>query len=204
MERRRKFIDKLLVIAPGGVYGILSVIVRIFCDFLAYLFFPGYNIFDNMVSDLGIGPGGIFFSLGLVISGILSIPFYVTLARSLRSDDANEKMRKAALKFFYISDITYILLGVFPSIEENFIIYFAHGTLALISWLTGVVYLILFSYLMLKDSKYSTLPAYSGFFLIGFVFIFIFTWIPFFEWVMTLAWMFWLIYISIYILYHKL
>jgi len=49
MERRRKFIDKLLVIAPGGVYGILSVIARIFCDFFAYLFFPGYSIFSKFL-----------------------------------------------------------------------------------------------------------------------------------------------------------
>ena len=204
MERERKFIDKLLNIAPGGIYGILSLIARISGDLLAYLLFPGYSIFDNMVSDLGVGPGGIFFSLGLIISGIVCIPFYIALARSLKSDEINEKMIKVGLIFFYISDITYILLGFFPSIENNYIIYATHGILAVISWLTGIVYLILFSKLMLKNHKYSKFPAYSGFCLVGFMILFLSTWLPIFEWLMTFAFIIWLIIISSYMIYHRL
>ncbi len=204
MERERKFIDKLLNIAPGGIYGILSLIARISGDLLAYLFFPGYSIFDNMVSDLGVGPGGIFFSLGLIISGIVCIPFYIALARSLKSDEINEKMIRMGLIFFYISDITYILLGFFPSVEDNYLIYTAHGILAVISWLTGIVYLILFSKLMLKNHKYSKFPAYSGFCLVGFMILFLSTWLPIFEWLMTFAFIIWLIIISSYMIYHRL
>ena len=203
MERERKFIDKLLNIAPGGVYGILSVIAKIFCDFLAYLFFPGYNIFDNLVSDLGVGPGAIFFSLGLIISGILSIPFYVTLARSLRSDDVNEKMRKAALKFFYISDFTYILLGVFPSIEDNIIIYIIHGTLVAISIASGLGYLLLYSILMLRAQNFSKYQAYHGFIVAVLYATFLLTWIPIIEWVMNMAILSWITVNSVYILYLK-
>ena len=198
MERERKFIDKILNVVPGGIYGILSLIARISGDFLAYLFFPGYSINDNMVSDLGTGPGGIFFSLGLIISGIICIPFYVALARSLKGDETNEKMIRMGLIFFYISDVTYILVGFFPSVEDNYPIYLAHGVLAVISWLAGIVYLITFSKLMLKNSNYSKLPAYSGFCLVGFMFLFLFTWIPILEWIMTFLFLFWLLYISCY------
>jgi hypothetical membrane protein len=204
MERKRKFIDKLLNFIPGGIYGILSLSARILGDLLAYLFFPGYSIFDNMVSDLGTGPGGIFFSLGLILSGIICIPFYVVLARSLKGDGINEKTIKLGLIFFYISDITYILVGFFPSIEDNYLIYTAHGVLAVTSWLTGIVYLLIFSKLMLKNSNYSKIPAYSGFILIGFLLVFLFTWIPIIEWVMTFAFIVWLMIISCYVRYNKL
>lgn len=204
MERKRKFIDKLLNFIPGGFYGILSLIARISGDLLAYLLFPGYSIFDNMVSDLGVGKGGIFFSLGLIISGIVCIPFYVVLARSLKSEEINEKTIRLGLMFFYISDIAYILVAFFPSVENNYIIYTAHGVLAVISWLTGIVYLIIFSKLMIKNKNYSKLPAYSGFCLIGFLLVFLFTWIPILEWLMTFAFIVWLMIISCYVRYNKL
>jgi hypothetical membrane protein len=204
MAKERKFIDKLLDILPGGIYGILSLIARILGDFLAFLLFPGYNIFDNMVSELGTGPGGIFFSLGLIISGIICVPFYVALARSLKSDEISEKSIRIGLMFFYISDIAYILVGFFPSIEENYLIYVTHGVLAVISWLTGMVYLIIFSKLMLKHENYTKIPAYSGFCLIGFMLLFLLIWIPILEWLMTFAFISWLIIISCYVRSNKL
>jgi len=204
MERKRNFIDKFLDIAPGGLYGILSVIIRISGDFIAFLFFPEYNMINNMVSDLGVGPGGIFFSLGLIISGIISIPFYVALARSLQSEGVNEKMRKTGLIFFYISDITYIMMGFFPSVEKIYLIYLAHGVFAIISWLTAIIYLVIFSKLMKKDGKFSALPSYSGYLLIIVMIIFLCTWLPIIEWVMTFTFIIWVLLISSYMIYHKL
>jgi hypothetical membrane protein len=204
MERKRNFIDKFLDIAPGGLYGILSVIIRMSGDFIAFLFFPEYNMINNMVSDLGVGPGGIFFSLGLIISGIISIPFYVALARSLQSEGVNEKMRKTGLIFFYISDITYIMIGFFPSVEKIYLIYLAHGVFAIISWLTAIIYLVIFSKLMKKDGKFSALPSYSGYLLIIVMIIFLCTWLPIIEWVMTFTFIIWVLLISSYMIYHKL
>ncbi len=197
-------LTKLLDIIPAGFYGIIAIIIRITCDFLAFTFYPEYSIFDNMVSDLGVGPGGIFFSLGLLFFGIISIPFYVAIARSLQSDNIKERSRKFGLFLFYISDITYILVGIFPSIEQNTIIYYAHGVFALISWLAAIGYLIIYSKLMLKNDKYSTLPAYSGFLLIVFVIVAVLTWRPITEWLMTFMFWLWVIIISSYMLYHKL
>ncbi|TFG30395.1 MAG: DUF998 domain-containing protein [Promethearchaeota archaeon] len=204
MEQKRNFIDKFLDIAPGGFYGILSVIIRMLGDFIAFLFFPGYSIINNMVSDLGVGPGGIFFSLGLIISGIISIPFYVALARSLKSEEVNESMRKTGLIFFYISDITYIMIAFFPSVEEIYLIYLAHGLFAIISWLTAIIYIIIFSRLMKKDGKFSALPSYSGYILIIVMIIFLCTWLPLIEWIMTFTFIIWLVIIASYMIYHNL
>ncbi len=204
MNRGRKLIDKLLNAIPAGFYGIRSIIIRITGDFLASTFYPEYNMFDNMVSELGVGPGGIFFTLGLIFSGIISIPFYVAIARSLQSDNIKERSRKSGLFLFYVSDITYILVGIFPSIEQNTIIYYTHGILALISWLAALGYLIIFSKLMLKSDKYSALPAYSSSLLIGFVIVAVLTWQPITEWLMTFMFWLWVLIISSYMLYHKL
>ena len=67
--------DQLLKIIPGGVFGIISVVIVLSGDIISIVLFPGgYSFFENMISELGGGPYGIFFNLGLVISGIVSIP----------------------------------------------------------------------------------------------------------------------------------
>lgn len=204
MKKKNGLIDKFLDIAPGGIYGILSIIIRISGDFLAFLFFPReYSFFNNMVSDLGVGPGGIFFSLGLIISGIFSIPFYVALARSLECDGSKEEMRKIGLIFFYISDFAYIMVGFFPSDKTIYIVYVAHGFFAIISWLTGIIYLIIFSKLMLENDRFTKLSAYSGFILVGFMILFLCTWLPIFEWIMTIAFITYVIYMSMYLLHDR-
>ncbi|TFG05951.1 MAG: DUF998 domain-containing protein [Promethearchaeota archaeon] len=204
MKCLRKLMDKLLKIAPGGYYGILSVMIRLIGDFIAFLFFPGYNMIDNMVSDLGIGPGGIFFSLGLIISGIVSIPFYVAVIRSFEVEENRNKMKKFALAVYYISNMTYIMIGFFPSDESNYPIFFLHGTLAIICWLTAVAYLLLFSKLMMMDDKYNSLNSCSGIILIGFLIVFLFTWVPIIEWLMTFAFMAWLLTLSYFLISNDL
>lgn len=206
MEIPKKIMDKLLEYLPGGFYGLLSVAIYIFCDIMAILFFPGsYNFLENMISDLGVGPGGIFFNLGLIISGIISIPFYMHLGRSLRSENIrSEILRKIAIVASLISIITYILIGFFPAIPENQIIFFIHGTLALISWVTGSIYCSFFSILMLKDVKFSKLQAYLGFIVSGIFILFLFTWWPLTEWLLTFAIIFWIIVNASYMLYHKI
>ena len=94
MEQGKNFLDKILRRISGGVFGILSMIIRVLCDFLAFLCIPGYDIFENMVSELGVGKGGIFFNLGLIISGIICIPFYIALIRSLTIEYLYDKTRK--------------------------------------------------------------------------------------------------------------
>ena len=45
---------------------------------------PGYNFGGQWVSDLGVGAGASFFNAGVIVAGILSIPFAITLAIVLR------------------------------------------------------------------------------------------------------------------------
>ena len=188
----------------GGFFGIISVIIRLTGDFTAIMFTPNYNMVDDLISDLGVGPGAIFFSLGLIISGIVSIPFYVSLKNIFRIEEINESLRKMAIVFSGISIITYILLGFFPSDPTNILIFILHGVFALISWVTGAGYLALYSYMSIKYKKSSKFQGYFGYCVVGTVILFIFTWVPVTEWIMTFAIMSWIIVISLSMIYDKI
>jgi hypothetical membrane protein len=203
MEREAKFIDKLLSLIPGGVFGLLSVIIILIGDFIAFAYFPGYSIFNNMVSELGIGPGGIFFNIGIIVSGIIIIPYYIDLGKSFTGDKIKENLRKFAIFTAIISCITYIFLGFFPTIETDPIIYYAHGTLATISIASGFAYLTSFSMLMVKADNFKIAQACHGFIVAGVYAIFLLTWIPIVEWIMTFCIISWILSNSIYLLYKR-
>lgn len=199
-----KIINKFLKIAPGGYYGLISATIRFTGDVLAFLLFPNYNFTKNMISDLGIGPGAIFFNLGIILSGIVSIPFYVAFVRSLKMNDNYETTRKSSLILFYIANTAYIMLGFFPSDPSNYQIFLIHGLCALIWVLVTILYLCLFTFLMIKNNKFTKLPIYVSVFLIGCLMLFLFTWVPIFEWILSLAVFIWFAVISSYLIYHKL
>jgi len=203
VDKSTKFIDKLFEIIPGGVFGLLSVALIILGEIIALLLFPGYNIFNNMVSELGAGPGGPFFNLTIIISGIIIIPYYIHLAKTFSGEAINENLRKYAILTAVISCITYSLLGVFPSIEDNITIYVIHGTLATISIASGLGYLLLYSILMLRAQNFSKYQAYHGFIVAVLYATFLLTWIPIIEWVMNMAILSWVTVNSVYILYLK-
>ena len=205
MKQSNNSIDKFLSIIPGGFFGILSCTIVLFCDFISIvLFHKGYSFFKNMISELGRGTYGFIFSMGLILSGIISIPYYLALGRTFNKDMVNKKLKKVAIIFSIVSIVTFVFVGVFPSLEENYIIYVTHGTFAFISLACGTIYLIVFSYIMLKDEKYSKLQAYHGFIVAGAYIIFLFTWIPIIEWIITFGLISWISTNSIFMFYRKI
>ena len=182
-----KTIDKFLKIAPGGYYGLLSATIRFTGDFLALLLFPGYDFTKNMISDLGVGPGAFFFNSGIILSGIVCIPFIVSFVRSLKINGIYEKTRIFSLILFYIANTAYIMIGIFPSDPSNYQVFIIHGICAFIWVLATIIYLLLFSFLMIKNKKFSNLPVFVNLFLIGCLILFLCTWVPIFEWILSLA-----------------
>lgn len=199
---RRKFFEKLLDKINGGVFGLIAVTLILLGDFLAIIFNPNYIIFEHMVSTLGAGPfpGGFIFNLSVLISGIIVIPYYIHLSRIVIGDNTNETLRKFAIISSMISCITYSLLGVFPSLEEIYIIFYIHGVLALISISSGVCYLISFNILIKRSKNFKKIQSYFGFFVAGLYTLFIITWLPNVEWLMSFGICIWIIIISISIL----
>ena len=202
MERLKLLTDKLTPV-HGGIFGILSISIGILCDLLSYLYFPGYNMVDNLVSELGVGPGGIFFNIGIVITGILFIPFYICLGKSFSTEKINPNIKKVAVVSALISSITFSLIGFFPLTEMNILINATHGTLAVIHWIHALISIVIFGILMIQDDNYTKFQAYYSF-AVGLIIItFFLTQIPLTEWIWTISIVVWILANSVYMLLHE-
>ena len=84
MRNKKRSIDDSLQFIFGGILGISAIIIRIIGDGMAIILFPDYSFFKNMISDLGVGPGSFFFNFGLIISGLVLVPFFLILADYLK------------------------------------------------------------------------------------------------------------------------
>ncbi len=161
MQKLALFVEKLNNIIPGRIFGLLSIIIGILGDIIAYLMFPGYNFLKMAVSDLCLGPGGIFFNIGNIFSGIFALIFVNSLIKTFNKEYINIKLIKIAIICANISCISFVFLGVFCG--SNIIIQYIHGTAAIISWTFGYSYFTFYNILMLKDNSYSNKLAIFGF-----------------------------------------
>jgi len=187
----------------GSLFGIIANIIGLTGFYLASLSIPGYNILENMISHLGGGQGGIYANLGLIISGILAMPFYLQLEHELKHLEEFSKIRKAAISSALTSCTFYSLVGVFPAIQSDLLIFYLHGTVSAIALFTGVGYLLLFSFLMEKSPEYSKIQAIHGVITAGLYTAVLFTWHPFIEWMAAFGVISWVLTNSAYILYKK-
>ncbi|MFX1320071.1 MAG: DUF998 domain-containing protein [Promethearchaeota archaeon] len=216
MKGLNSVINKILQSVSGGVFGLLSIIFGITGDIIAFLLFPGYDFTKKAVSYLCKGPGGIYFQIGSVFSGIFAILFVIALGRTFDEDGINEKLRKNTILIALVSCASLVILGGFCG--SNPIVALIHGTFAFISWLFGLLYISLFSLLIMKDSKFSKNLAYLGFIvsflLLVLLIIFILHFfkatnflviiLPSIEWIDTFAIILWYFIISTYMIYKKI
>ncbi len=193
MKKRNELFDKLFQIFPGWSYGFFAGVIGLMCDFLAVLLYPNYDFQTQMVSELALGPGGLFFNMGLIIPSILGIPFVVFLYRALKDDSVNNYARKAVLIVSEISLVSCALIGMFPAIPNDSTMILLHGNFTGISWVGGLTSFSLFGFLMMKHPKFSKSLVFYGFitaFIFGLhVLLMIFTAsiIPVIEWTVHLS-----------------
>ena len=161
MEKPNNLLNNFQHFISGGVYGIISVFFGMLGDLVAFLMYPGYNFTNNPVSSLCKGPGGIYFQVGTVFSGIFAILFVTYFIGSLPETQNAKKIRQVALLTALISCTSLIILGVFCGTEPT--IALIHGVSAVISWIFGIFYITLFNILILRNPKYSKSVAYFGF-----------------------------------------
>ena len=193
----RKIAERMFQRLPDGVYGIISVVAGGVGMVLAYIFFPGYNFVERMISDLGAGPGGFFFNIGLIISGILGFPFVLSLNKSIKSAQINERLKKFSYIIAILACASLSLIGCFPAIESNILLLALHGLCASTSWICGFLFCTLFSAVIIKNSDYSKFCAYLGFFVAGVFLLTLLTWIPVIEWFMLVSFYLWILTMAI-------
>lgn len=223
MKKVNEIFDSLFDIIPGYIFGFLSVFVGLLGDILALSLSPEYIMWEKSISVLGHQTGGIYLRIGLIVSGFLAIPFMVYFGRVIKDENVDEYLRKSA----YIVGIFSSMCASFAGIFTGGIYSDIHGLFALFSWLGGGAFCILFSFSMLKNSKFSKLQINIGFIVAG---IFIFYLIPFFitntcnyyadlcydfgravytilpitEWIVIFSMLFWVLFNSSYLLYKKI
>jgi len=204
MEKLKINILKILNFIPRPFFGLLSAFVGIGGDIIAISLFPDFGL-SHMISDLGTGPGAIYFNIGTFFSGIFALLTYLHIVEILENENINRpKVLKIGKVFAINSCVFFALIGVFPSVRSNILLFTIHGAVALISFVSGVIYLSAFSYLFFKSKKFSRFVGYLSLMAVSCIVPFLFSWHPITEWIMTFGITFWIIAISIYMLYHIL
>lgn len=209
----------------GSIFGILAFLIGFFGNIISLILTPVYKMWLSSISMLTLYPTGIYLRIGLIISNILAIPFIIYLGIAQKDENVNEKIRKFAIGAGIFSCVSAILTGFVTG--TNPIISTLHGLFALFSWIGGAITCSVFSYLLLKNTKFTKGITYSGFIVAGIVIGFlvpffitnfcsyfpdlcysfgqiIYTIMPLWEWVVVFSFLFWYLSNSAYILYKKI
>jgi len=202
MKKLKTHILNIYNLIPAPIYGLLSAIVGVSGDIIAILFFQGFSL-NHMISALGAGPGAIYFNIGTILSGIFALLFYLYLVKVIGKETNDPKLHKVGRFFAINSCIFFSLIGVFPT-STDIIIFVIHGSAALISWLSAIMYFIIFSYLVLKNNIFPRFFAYLSLITAVTIIVFLLIWNPIIEWIMALAVTIWITLISAYLLYRKI
>jgi hypothetical membrane protein len=204
MRKVNKFMDKLFDIAPGGVYGLIGVILGLTLLLTAIFQYPGLNLTTDNISNLGVGPGlsALLFNLACIESGILFIPFYVYIGRILLEKEEKEATKKIATKIAIIGCVFLSLIGFFPS--KGTIVLILHLTSAIIFFLSCFAYSILFSVVTFKDDRFPKGMSYLSMISAAIFVAYVVTQMVLLEWFSFFILLFWGLVGSLYTLYKKL
>jgi len=202
MEKLKTHILNIYNLVPAPIYGLLSAVVGLSGDIIAILLFQEYNL-NHMISALGAGPGAIYFNIGTILSGIFALLFYLYMIKVIGKETNDPKLQKVGRFFAINSCIFFSLVGVFPT-STNMIIFVLHGTFALISWLSAIIYLSIFSFLIFKNKVIPKFFGYLALITASIIILFLLTWIPIIEWIMALEITVWITLPSVYLLYRKI
>lgn len=192
MTDKKQFFNMLYEIAPGGVYAVIGILIRFFCEIIAISLFPGYSFAIKMISDLGDvkqNPslmGRSIFNGGLIVSSLLMIPYFHYLGKFYKNLDdieVNEKLRIGAIYTSIISSIFIVMVGFFLIFSENDFMFTLHGVCAFFGFLISAISNLLWAGLMLQTSTFSKWLRYYGPIPCILCVMFLFTWNPLVEWI---------------------
>lgn len=199
MKKKFYLFKKFINLLPGSVFGLISFGISLFTHLIGVLLYPNYDMIKMPISFIADGYGGIFYRAGLILTGIISIPFCIFMGRSFNKEYTIEPLRKLALIGSIIYCISLIFIGSFWG--SDIVVSFVHGLSAFICWVDGLIFISLFSILMLKEVRYPRSIACLGFIVAGTFLLHLIVLNSLTQWIMTLSIMFWVWVISTYMLY---
>ena len=170
----------------GGFFGIFSVIIRIIGDLLAIQQYPGYHPSTHMISFLSASRAHTYFTLGLILSSIFIIPYYLAVALVFRVEyKEDKKLIQSSLYVSIISAISTSLVGFFLelfTLVPHGLIYDLHGLFATIAFSCAVFSCIVLGHLIQKSTYFPHFFGYTCYSVAAVNFIFLFTWHALLEW----------------------
>ncbi len=168
MERLDKFYKKI----NGSYFGIISFLVSGVSITIAQILYmiadPSFSMSTNFVSDLGTGPNAsnIVFSIDMILTGALIMPFYVYIGWYLQKGE-NLKTFKTSMIMGLIGTIGLILVGVFPLNPYDNLSYNMHIIAAGILFYGTLCMLLIYGISEYKDSKIPNLLLFLSLFTAG-------------------------------------
>ena len=111
MAKLKINILKILNFIPRPFYGLLSAIVGIGGDVIAISLSPYFDL-SYMISDLGTGPGAIYFNIGTFLSGVFALLTYLHIIEILEEENINHpKVLRIGKVFAINSCLFFALIG---------------------------------------------------------------------------------------------
>jgi hypothetical membrane protein len=203
---RKKINEEINIVfefIPGGIFGLFSVSLMSIFIILSYSNFPGYDMLNNDISILGIGPGisAPLFNIGIFLTGLFNIPFFLYLGKILQQETDKSKIPKKIIYLSFVGCISLSLIGCFPVINRKWAL--IHATLAGTFFIMTLLVLFLISTMMLKDPRFPNFHASIGLIVASIIGFYLVTRRSIIEWVVLFALGLWMFDISIFTLYKK-
>lgn len=177
-------------------FGLIGVTINLIIIIVAAIITPGYTPVFDTVSSLGEGVARTLFSIGFVIGGSLSIPFILYLEKTLRG--INDFLRRIATTVAIITSLSIALVAILPDPLNPEFFQIFHSSVAFTGFIGSVVYICLYSGLMLKSGHYTFLHVIIGFATgINFLLLLATHLSPLIEWILTINIQVWTIYVAI-------
>jgi hypothetical membrane protein len=191
------------------LFGLFGIIIAAVFLLIAVLITPGYNPFQNAVSDLGESVAKSLFSIGFVVAGSLGIPFFIQLERELVN--IKESIRRLATGISIFSCVCIALVGIIPDETYPELFYAFHYFVAFMSFGGTSAYIGLYSYLMYKGGsslnytgpKFKKYVSYLGVIIIITFVLLLFTLESIIEWFLTIFIITWILITAIQMLSFK-
>ena len=192
----------------GAFFGLFALIIRMYGDFTAIYFHTGYDPNVDMISFLGSGPGHLYFNYGLMCSGLIIMPFYISIAYILKNEFPEyTKVIQSYMILSLLSSVSVFLIGLFLALSNlipNQLIYDFHAFFAIIAFLSGAYANVVSGRLMKKSKRFPTIFAYIGYAVAVLAILFLVTWHALIEWISTYSMIITQLILSIYMILKKM
>ncbi|HKS59748.1 MAG TPA: DUF998 domain-containing protein [Thermoplasmata archaeon] len=146
------------IVRPGAALVVLGVLQFLAAMIVVQLYFPGYSLLANAISDLGgsQSPAAWVFNLSIRVLGVFT--FLGVLL--IRSTFPPRRATYLGLGFLLLAGVGAFLVGTFPE-QSTWPVASIHAIVSLWTFLTSGLALLFLSLAMLRDTRWEGFRFYT-------------------------------------------